>query len=204
MTDKFISNIKDQIDSKVIATIFGSSIIGEEIFTDKYNLNEKKWLSFTSILAENNIPIINGGYQGTMNLIAQKMKADGGKCYGVISSSFDDECTANLYTQFFTVSNAFDRLKTLISVGDFYIFLPGGIGSLVEIVCTLWYIDRKFMKSKNLYFLGPYWKDILSDLCGKSMMFKNGITENSIKLFTNIDLFNEALLQDVKIQKEMK
>lgn len=168
MPDNYIQSIKNKIDSDLVATVFGSSVVGESLFTDHTQKSDQDWLSFSETLAQSDIPIINGGYQGTMSLIAHRIQKYGGNCFGVVSSSFDDECTHHLFKELFTVDNAFDRLKALISVGDMYIFLPGGIGSVVEIVCTLWYIDRGFMEGKPLYFLGEYWDGFLSSILEKT------------------------------------
>lgn len=193
MSEENIFKIKSKINSNHIVTVFGSSVKGDELFCEDSTATKEEWLNFIDIIAFYGAPIINGGYQGTMKLVAERIKTKNGKCFGVISSSFDDKFEEELFDDLFVVDNAFDRLKTLIEVGDMYIFLPGGIGSVVEVVCTLWYIDREFMQSKPLYFLGNYWKIFLNSLEEKELMFKNPLTWANVKQFDDCQSFLDDL-----------
>lgn len=193
MSELCIRSIRESINSDIVATVFGSSVEGKSLFSHHTNINDQDWLGFSATLAEAKVPIINGGYQGTMSLIAKQIRDDGGDCFGVVSSSFDDECSDHLFTNLYTVENAFDRLKTLILVGDMYIFLPGGIGSVVEIVCALWHIDRGFMEGKPLYFLGGYWNDLIGSIIEKQLMFKDSTTASNIHQFSDIASFKDEL-----------
>lgn len=193
MPEENMFNIRNKINAHAVATVFGSSVKGGELFRDDSVETDDEWLNFTGTLASHEVPIINGGYQGTMKLVAERIKAKQGKCYGVISSSFDDKFDEELFDDLFVVDSAFERLKTLIKVGDIYIFLPGGIGSVVEVVCSLWYIDREFMKSKPLYFLGKYWKNFLNSLNEKELMFKNPMTWDNVKQFDDCESFLKDL-----------
>ena len=150
-----IKLIREQINSKFIATVFGSSVLSDELLSTGYLENED-WLNFVKIFSDNNISVLNGGYQASMRMISDKIIKNGGKCYGIVSSSFLDPCIKEHYTALFSVEDAFERLKFLTYLGDFYIFLPGGVGSLQEIICALWCIDRGFVPSRRLYFLGEY------------------------------------------------
>lgn len=195
--------IRKKINSDLIATVFGSSVEGKTLFSNHTQELNQDWLSFAKILADSNVSIINGGYQGTMSLIAQRIRDEGGNCFGVVSTSFDDECSHHLFTDLFTVDNAFDRLKVLISVGDIYVFLPGGIGSVVEIVCALWQIDRGFMEGKPLFFLGQYWNELIKALQEKKLMFKDSNTDSNIHQFDDIIQFERTLKNFILTKRGM-
>jgi len=192
--------IKEQIKEGIIATVFGSSVLSEELLSQGY-LEDKNWLSFIPLLSVNNIAILNGGYQASMSMISNQMIKHNGQCYGIVSSSFSDPCIKEHYTNLFFVKDAFERLKTLIWLGDFYIFLPGGIGSLQEITATLWCIDRGFIAPRKLYFLGEYWAPILNSISSYSLMFKALKEDNIIQQPKSSEEFINSLIAHIAYLK---
>ena len=115
------------------------------------------------LLAQAGFTIANGGYGGTM-LAASKGAAEaGGETIGVTCSAFAQ--TANGYISREIVTDSLDeRLDTLIKLGQAYVVLPGGTGTLLELA-KVWELKNKgFIEAdKAIILVGRFWKP-LTDL----------------------------------------
>jgi len=139
-----------------IITIFGTGRAreGDAAFQLAYEVGK--------LLAQAGFTIANGGYGGTM-LAAAKGAADaGGEVIGVTCSAFKNS-TANEYVTSEIVTGSLDeRLDTLIKLGQAYVVLPGGTGTLLELA-KVWELKNKgFLKTdKPIILLGGFWKPLV-------------------------------------------
>ena len=111
------------------------------------------------LLAEAGFTIANGGYGGTMLAVAKGAAEAGGKVIGVTCSAFKNSM-ANEYVRREIVTGSLDeRLDTLIKLGQGYVVLPGGTGTLLELA-KVWELKNKgFLKTdKPIILLGGFWK----------------------------------------------
>lgn len=123
-------------------------------------------------LAAAGFTVVNGGYGGTM-LAASKGAAEaGGDVIGVTCSVFGGK--ANKYISREIVTKSLDeRLDTLIRMGEAYIVLPGGTGTLLELA-KVWELKNKgFLDGgKAIILVGEFWKPLVgivaSDDAGSS------------------------------------
>ncbi len=114
------------------------------------------------LLAQAGFTIANGGYGGTMLAAAKGASEAGGEVIGVTCSAFKNS-TANKYVRREIVTGSFDeRLDTLIKLGQGYIALPGGTGTLLELA-KVWELKNKgFLKTdKPIILLGGFWKPLV-------------------------------------------
>jgi uncharacterized protein (TIGR00730 family) len=114
------------------------------------------------LLAEAGFTITNGGYGGTMFAAAKGAAQAGGKVIGVTCSAFKSS-KANEYTTEEIVTQTLDeRLETLIKLGQGYVVLPGGTGTLLELA-KVWELKNKgFLKvDKPIILLGGFWKPLI-------------------------------------------
>jgi hypothetical protein len=140
---------------KVIA-IFGTGRAkpGDSVFTLAYKVGK--------LLAQAGFTIANGGYGGTMLAAAKGAAEAGGEIIGVTCAAFKGGA-ANEYVTREIVTNSLDeRLDTLIKLGQGYIVLPGGTGTLLELA-KVWELKNKgFLKQgKPIILVGKFWKPLL-------------------------------------------
>lgn len=114
------------------------------------------------LLAQAGFTIANGGYGGTMLAAAKGAAEAGGKIIGVTCSAFKGS-EANEYISREIVTDSLDeRLDTLINLGQGYVVLPGGTGTLLELA-KVWELKNKgFLQAqKPIILVGGYWKPLV-------------------------------------------
>jgi uncharacterized protein (TIGR00730 family) len=113
------------------------------------------------LLAQAGFTIANGGYGGTMLAAAKGAAEASGKIIGVTCSAFTQ--TANEYISREIVTTSLDeRLDTLIKLGQAYVVLPGGTGTLLELA-KVWELKNKgFIEAdKPIILVGRFWKPLV-------------------------------------------
>ena len=101
-----------------------------------YNSQSKK---IAKILCENSYPIIyGGGRTGLMGAISNTIKKSKGKIIGIFPNFLNTQQLAQegLY-KFYTVKTLSNRKKIMISRSDAFLILPGGFGTLDELLEVL-------------------------------------------------------------------
>jgi uncharacterized protein (TIGR00730 family) len=114
------------------------------------------------LLARAGFTIANGGYGGTMLAAAKGAAEAGGETIGVTCSAFKGS-TANKYiTREIVTKSLEERLDTLIKLGQAYVVLPGGTGTLLELA-KVWELKNKgFIKAdKPIILVGEFWKPLV-------------------------------------------
>ena len=113
------------------------------------------------LLARAGFAVANGGYGGTMLAAAQGASEVGGEIIGVTCSAF--RARANKYVTREIVTESLDeRLDMLIELGQAYVALPGGTGTLLELA-KVWELRNKgFLKAdKPIILMGEFWKPLV-------------------------------------------
>ena len=138
-----------------IVTIFGTSRAkpGDAIFQLAFQLGSE--------LAGAGFTTANGGYGGTMTASAKAATEAGGKTIGVICSAFDSAPNEYITRQIATETLT-ERLDKLIELGDGYIVLPGGTGTLLELA-KVWELQNKnfITRAKPIIIIGDFWQKLL-------------------------------------------
>jgi len=114
------------------------------------------------LLAEAGFVIANGGYGGTMLAAAKGASKAGGETIGVTCSAFK-RSTANEYITREIVTDSLDeRLDTLIKLGQGYVVLAGGTGTLLELA-KVWELKNKgfLAENKPIILVGEFWKPLI-------------------------------------------
>jgi uncharacterized protein (TIGR00730 family) len=145
-----------EIISKKIITIFGTARAkpGEAIFTLAMETGR--------LLAQAGFAIANGGYGGTMLAAAKGAAEAGGEIIGVTCSAFKSGKANEYVTREIVTGSLDERLETLVKLGQAYIVLPGGTGTLLELA-KVWELKNKgFLKEdKPIILLGGFWKPLI-------------------------------------------
>jgi len=144
-----------------IITIFGTSRVkdGDKAFELAYKLGK--------LCAEVGFTIANGGYGGTMLAAAKGAKSAGGKTIGVTCSAFGRKGANEFITQEIKTENLTQRVAKLIEIGDAYVVLPGGTGTLLELA-EIWELTNKgFINSaKPIILMGDFWRPLVELMAG--------------------------------------
>ena len=142
--------------SDKVVTIFGTSRAGagDAIFTLAYETG--------MLLAQAGFTIANGGYGGTMLAAAKGAAEAGGEIIGVTCSAFKSSKANEFVTREIVTGSLDERLETLVKLGQAYIVLPGGTGTLLELA-KVWELKNKgFLKTeKPIILLGGFWKPLI-------------------------------------------
>ena len=114
------------------------------------------------LLAQAGFVIANGGYGGTMEAAAKGAAEVGGEIIGVTCSAFK-KSTVNKYISREVVTNSLDeRLDTLVKLGQTYVVLPGGTGTLLELAKVWEFKNKGFLNANKLIILlGAFWKPLV-------------------------------------------
>ena len=88
----------------------------------------------SEIIIKNNYRMIYGGAKiGIMGMLAKKIIEKNGKVVGVIPEVLKKkEIVYNKLTEIHVVKNMHKRKKLMYELADFFIVLPGGVGTLQE------------------------------------------------------------------------
>ncbi|MGH8193131.1 MAG: TIGR00730 family Rossman fold protein [Woeseiaceae bacterium] len=100
------------------------------------------------LLAAKNIGLVYGGAsKGLMGIIADTMLAAGGKVHGVIPRSLlAKEIGHPNLTELHVVNSMHERKSLMAELSDGFVALPGGFGTLEEIVEILTWAQLQFHK----------------------------------------------------------
>jgi uncharacterized protein (TIGR00730 family) len=142
--------------SDKVVTIFGTSRTGagDAIFTLAMEMGR--------LLAQAGFTIANGGYGGTMLAAAKGAAEAGGEIIGVTCSAFKSGKANEYVTREIVTGSLDERLETLVKLGQAYIVLPGGTGTLLELA-KVWELKNKgFLNAdKPIILLGGFWKPLI-------------------------------------------
>jgi hypothetical protein len=118
-------------------------------------------------LCERGIELVYGGAaKGLMGILADRVMACGGRVHGVIPGFLHDlEITHTGLTELHVVASMHERKAKMAELSNAFIALPGGFGTLEEIVeIVTWGQLRMHHKPCGLYNVAGYFDDLLAFL----------------------------------------
>jgi hypothetical protein len=170
-----------EFKQETIISVFGSGL------TKKTDSFFKEVAGIGKLLAEDKFVVCCGGYGGTMEAICKGVKSANGKTIGVILNQPD--LNPNEYIDDIVImENWVERLMELIALGDKYLILSGGSGTLVEISTVLEMMNKHLMKEKKMVFYTDFWKPVIEVLKIDSERMKDIIERNVFFADTEYDI----------------
>ncbi|MEA2642866.1 MAG: hypothetical protein QOF51_4260 [Chloroflexota bacterium] len=139
-------------------TVFGSSRVHPG--DDEYEAAQR----LGRLIAESGWALCNGGHDGTMEAAAAGAKAAGGRTIGVSFSRFPPEHPNRWLDEEIIAETLFARLERLVTIGDAYVVLCGGIGTLVEFSLVWSLLQTLEFASKPLVVVGSAWRHVMDTL----------------------------------------
>jgi hypothetical protein len=169
-------------------TIFGSSkpMPGEPEYEAAYMLGK--------ILGEKKINVCSGGYQGIMDAVSKGAIESGAEAIGVTVDIFK-AVPSKFLSQEIECNTLFERINKLISLGDAYIVLDGGTGTLVELAIVWEYFNKKLNPRKPFACVGKMWNDIT--ILMEKRIFAEGRETGLIKNFNDVNSCAKYIMDEL-------
>lgn len=142
--------------NKVI-TIFGSSrpTDGDKEYQLAYEVGKQLSLAgFT---------VCNGGFGGIMEASARGAKEAGGKTIGV-TFNIKGRAANSWIDEEIHVPALIDRMMKLVELGDAYVVLKGGTGTLLELAAVWEFINKGLIAEKPIMIIGDFWQNVVETL----------------------------------------
>ena len=122
-----------------------------------------------SLLAQAGLTVCSGGYAGVMEAVSRGAKEAGGTTIGVTTRQFSG-LTANRWLDREVSTPTFlDRLQTIIGMGQAYLGLQGGVGTLTEISLVWSLLQTHSMPARPMVLLRHPWQGLL-DYCANALI----------------------------------
>jgi uncharacterized protein (TIGR00730 family) len=166
--------MSEAIPSGKVVTIFGSS--KPQTGNREYEVARE----VGRLLAEAGFTICNGGYGGTMEAAARGAKEAGGSTIGVTMEFVNPQ--ANQWVdKTIVVKTLVDRLMKLIELGDAYVVLRGGTGTLLELAAVWELMNKRVIRSRPVIVVGQFWNPTV-EMVKRQLSFEG--SERSAKCVT--------------------
>jgi uncharacterized protein (TIGR00730 family) len=120
---------------------------------------------FGRILAENGVRLVyGGGSVGLMGILADTVLAHGGKATGIIPEFLTQrERPRRIGQELIITPDMHDRKRTMFERADAFVALPGGIGTLEELVEQMtWAQLGRHRKPILIANINGYWDPLLT------------------------------------------
>ena len=106
--------------------------------------------------------LCNGGYGGTMEAAAKGATEAGGHTIGVTCTAFGRRGVNRFTRQEVPTFDLLARLNTLWRLGQAYVVLPGGTGTLLELALVWELVNKGLVRgSRPLVLLGDHWMPVV-------------------------------------------
>jgi len=150
-------------------TIFGSAFPKEsdEQYKFAYQLG--------AALARNGFNICTGGYKGIMEAASKGAFDYGGLVYGVTVDLWNSDPNRYITIEV-REARLFDRIEKLLELGDAYIILQGGTGTLLEFATVWEYANKNLQPVKPVICHSQMWKEIV-EIMNHQMKLENRRTD---------------------------
>jgi uncharacterized protein (TIGR00730 family) len=177
------------LEKKKFVTVFGSSIprSGDAEYELAYRLGKK--------LAQNGLNVCTGGFHGIMDAVSKGAVENGGEAVGVTLDIYN-AIPSKYLTQQIVCHSLQERLKHLVEIGDAYIVLQGGTGTLLELSLVWEYMNKNMIEPKPFACHGNLWKQIVDvmEVQIKKERRKNGL----LNCFDDIDVCADYIINALK------
>jgi uncharacterized protein (TIGR00730 family) len=152
--------------SRIIA-VFGSARPkeGDETYQMSYEVG--------SALAEASYITMTGGFAGVMEAASRGAKEAGGEAYGITVESLGligESQTNQWVTKEIRYPNFRERLQHLVNEAHAYVVMPGGIGTLQELIEVWQYMRIGDIPKKPILIYGDFWNGVIEQMLRKAFV----------------------------------
>ncbi len=158
-TDRLV----EWLEGRRVVTVFGSSRAQPE------DAEYIAAMELGRLLATRGWAVCNGGFGGTMTAAAQGAKEAGGFTIGITVSIYEDPVPNPWIDRNIVAQSLFTRLEHLVSLGQAYVVLKGGIGTLLELA-MVWNLVQSVQQGRPVIVVGDEWAEVTRVLRGRLPM----------------------------------
>ncbi|HXX38813.1 MAG TPA: LOG family protein [bacterium] len=116
------------------------------------------------LLVESGYVVRTGGYTGLMEAVSRGAAEAGGKVVGVTMTPWGSRLRVNPWvSEEIAAEDLFQRLRRLID-SEAYVALPGGLGTLGEVVVTWNLFQTATIPRRPLILVGSSWQAVIEGL----------------------------------------
>lgn len=163
---------------KKTITVFGSSQPREG--DEEYNLAYK----LGSLLAKNGFDVCTGGFMGTMEAVSKGANENGAEVIGVTVDIWSSDPN-KFITKEVKCDDLLQRINKLIELGDAFVVLQGGTGTLLELAASWEFANKGLMDHKPIICHSSMWQGIVSIM--NIQMKREGRDAELVKSFESIE-----------------
>ncbi len=144
------------------------------------------------LIAEEFDLVYGGGKSGIMGIIANKFMEGNRQVIGIRPEKLiADEDAHHEITKLIIVKDMFERKQQLMNEADIFISLPGGVGTLDELLEVFTHVKIGYISNKyNFVFNFKHYYDSLKELI-KTMVKNDFLTEKDAQLLHFINTEKE-------------
>jgi len=179
-----MNRAENKINEKSV-TVFGSAIPlpGEAEYETAYHLGK--------LLAVNGFDVINGGYYGIMEAVSKGATENGSSATGITLNYLKREPNKFL-TKIVSCDNLFERINKLIKLGDAYVVLQGGTGTLLEFAAVWEYLNKNLIDKKLVACHSTMWQGI-GEIMNEQLK-KEEKNTNLVSFFDDVERLVEFII----------
>jgi hypothetical protein len=115
-------------------------------------------------LARAGFTVCNGGYAGIMEASARGAREAGGHTIGIICGAFPGRKANQWIDDVIIEDSLISRLVKLMTLGDAYVILKGGTGTLLELAAVWEFMNKRLMQEKPVVLVGDFWAGVVGTL----------------------------------------
>jgi len=173
---------------KKTITVFGSSLPkeGDKQFLFAEELGKK--------LAKDNFNVCSGGFGGIMNAVSKGAVSAGGEAIGVTVDLWNIKPNEYL-TQEIKCKTLFERIEKLISLGEGYVVLQGGTGTMLELAAVWEFVNKGMLNSKPIVTHSQMWNEIVETM--EKQIEKEKRKIGLVKSFNTVDEIVSFLVSEL-------
>jgi uncharacterized protein (TIGR00725 family) len=147
-----------QLSAGAIVSVFGSSRPrpADEEYALAYDVGKE--------LARAGFVVCTGGYAGIMEASSKGAREGGGRTIGVISDAFPTKSPNQWVDEVIVSDSLINRLMKLMTLGEAYVVLKGGTGTLLEFAAVWEFMNKRLMHEKPIVLVGTYWSGVVETL----------------------------------------
>ncbi|GBD06818.1 Cytokinin riboside 5'-monophosphate phosphoribohydrolase [bacterium HR21] len=141
-----------------VVTVFGSARAepGSPLYQEAMRLGE--------LLGAAGFGVATGGYGGVMEAVLRGAALYAVRRIGVVTPELRQRQVNPYVAELLSVPTYLERLHRLLQLGDAYVLLPGGTGTLLELFAVLALRERSLLPSRPVFCLGHPWSEVFGRL----------------------------------------
>ena len=170
-------------------TVFGSSkpLPGEVQYETAYKLGK--------LLGQQGFNVCTGGFYGIMEAVSKGAVESGTKATGVTIDAWGLNGNKYLIEEI-KCETLFERVNKLIELGDGFVILQGGTGTLFELAAVWELANKEFIDRKPIACHSSMWKEIVDVM--NVQIESEGRDTTLVKAFESVEEIVNYLVEELK------